>query len=365
MRDEELARALAELAPIRDQQVEALDLADAEAELIEAVVASPGVVDSSGLERRHGARRAWRTTPVRVGALLTAAATVAVLVLLGIGSGGDPSKPQFAAAAIRVAQANPRLLVTLPGWEVVRADEFEVDSGEMAFSDGEHQLTVTWYPARYYESYYRDRTWVDKDPTTFELLGQDTRTVAYSDREFATMLPPDGEVFVELRADLAYDDYRELVESLQPADVETWLSAMPPSVVQPTDRAATVDTMLEDVPLPPSIDVASLENDESVLSRYQLGARVTGAVACAWLDRWVKATDSGDRADAQEAGDAMATSRQWAILQEMTKEGAWSQVLWEYADAIGTGTQRGTGGLEQVADDTRQFRISYSSGLGC
>lgn len=363
MRDRELDTLLTNLAPVRDADLADLDLGAGESQLFEEIVAG------SRFDSRHPAlgpsgRRFFTQRRIAVGAGAVLAALAAVLVI-GLGSSGPPNRPEFAAAAVRVAQANPRLLVTLPGWHVTRADEFEVDSGEMEFGDGQHNLGVTWYPARYYDGYYRDRTPVDPHPSYFELLGQRTRTVAYGPHEFATMLPPQGEVFIEIRGVLPADEYRQVVESLQPVSVDEWLAAMPASVVRPTDRAAVVDAMLADVPIPPGFDTSYLEREGSVLDRYELGARVTGAVACEWLKRWAVATEAGDQQTAQRSVDALATSRDWAILRELKTEGGWSQAIWEYADAIATGAHAGSSGVERIVDDPRQFRISFSAGLGC
>jgi hypothetical protein len=363
MTNRDVDQLLAELAPHRDEDLERLDL-PGEDELLGEILASPGLIDISGEAERSGRSGRPRSRRRFAVAIAAAAAVGGGALFIGIGSGGSPSSPEFAAAAIQVAQANPRLLVTLPGWEVTRADEFSADGGEMEFSDGEGTLTVTWYPAQYYDQYYRDRSFVDANPEFFDLLGERTRTVAYSDTDFATMLPPQGDVFVELRGSMPHDEYLAAVESLEPTGVDTWLAALPPSVVKVADRAGAVDEMLADVPLPAGFDLAELTSEENVLSRYHLGARVTGAVACAWLDQWVAAVGSGDQVAAREAVDAMATSHDWAILKEMTAEGAWSQVLWEYADAIRTGTHV-AGSEQSVRETPGEFKRNYSSGLGC
>jgi len=371
VKDDELDRRLVDATPLRDSEVEGWQLDQAEADLINEITASAPLTEAPDRRSRTRFRRGVSPARFRVAGALLGVAAAGVLTLIGTGSlgGDDSSGPAFAAAAIRVAEANPRLLVTEPGWSVVRADEFEPDSGEMAFSDGDHELTITWYPARYYDTYYRDRTYVDKTPITFELLGQQTRTVQYGENrdDFATMLPPQGETFVEIRGDLPQDEYRALVESLRPTDVETWLAAMPASVVQPVDREAVVDSMLEDMPIPPGLDTEELRSEDAVLDRYQLGARVSGAVACGWLDLWVEATDSGDTAAAQQAVDAMSTSRDWAILEEMESQGGWSQVLWEQADAIAKGTlNTGVAGtMSGPGGKVYEFGPSYASGLGC
>ena len=66
---------------------------------------------------------------------LACAGAVALAVLLA-GTPGGGSQPEFAAAALEVAEANPRLLVTEPGWSVIGAEQFKPDEGSIFFSDG-------------------------------------------------------------------------------------------------------------------------------------------------------------------------------------------------------------------------------------
>jgi hypothetical protein len=98
----------------------------------------------------HGRRGSRRLRRYR---LVAVAATIAI-VLVACGffafekDDGAPSvQPAFADAAVRVAEANPRLLVTASGWSVKHAYGFEVDSGSMIFGNGTHHLTIDWYPA--------------------------------------------------------------------------------------------------------------------------------------------------------------------------------------------------------------------------
>ena len=163
--------------------------------------------------------------------------------------------------------------------------------------------------------------------------------------------------------------FLEIVGSLHSTDVETWLAALPPEIVRPVDNAATVDRMLEGIPIPDSVDPDQLRSLDLALTRYQLGAKVTGAVGCGWLDQWAAAIRTGDDASAQQAIDAMATSRDWAILREMEDQGGWSQVVWEYAREMANdnrGALLGVAGTETTPDG-RVYEISpsYATGLGC
>ncbi|HEX2129724.1 MAG TPA: hypothetical protein VHF58_10960, partial [Solirubrobacterales bacterium] len=67
--------------------------------------------------------------------------------------------------------------------------------------------------------------------------------------------------------------------------------------------------------------------------------------------------------------DAMSTSRDWAILQEMEDQGGWSQVIWEYAGEMRRDERQallGPAGTETLPDGSvYELRPSYATGIGC
>jgi hypothetical protein len=267
-------------------------------------------MDTRGRARPRAGRR------VTLGFGIAAAVLVALLALGGVLGGDGSGRPQFAAAAIRVAEANPRLLVTAPGWEIVRADEFEPDSGELSFSDGARRFEVRWYPARLYGVYQRDRADVSP-PQPGTLLGRHTTTVEYSPEEFATMLPPQGSVFTEVRGRLgSREAYEEILHSLQPVDVDTWLEAMPETTVRPQARSKAVEEMLRGIPLPPGFSAAALAGEDSISDEGSLATKVGNAVACGWVESWIAARGRGDEAAAGRAVQAMEGSPEWPIVSE-------------------------------------------------
>ena len=277
-----------------------------------------------GGDRKSGARSpvapdrgGHRRATLGLGLGLAAVAAIAALLVVGDWLGGSGSgRPEFAAAAIRVAEANPRLLVTEPGWKIVRADEFEPDSGELTFSDGSRHFEIHWYPARLYRQYLHDRANVSH-PEEGDLLGHRSTTVAYSPEEYATMLSPQGQVFVEVRGRLGTRRaYEEILQSLRPVDVRTWLDAMPPSTVRPEARAKAVDQMLRGIPVPPGFDAAALRSEDSIADHSSLAVKVGNAVACSWAESWIAARAAGDAAAAQQAVDVMAGSADWPIVRK-------------------------------------------------
>lgn len=297
---------------------------------------------------------------------LAAVAVLAALLVAGgwlRGSGGG--QPEFAAAAIRVAEANPRLLVTAPGWKIVRADEFETDSGELTFSDDSHRFDVHWYPAKYYGRYLRDRATVSA-PEHGTLLGQRATTVEYSPTEYATMLSPQGSVFIEVRGRLgSRPAYDEILHSLRAVDVETWLEAMPPSTVRPEARAEAVDRLLQGMPLPPGFDATALESGDSIAAQSTLAVKVGNAIACGWVESWIGARAAGDGAAAERAVAAMSGSAEWPLVRE--NEVPWFGNYKIVAKQLRAGKlDRGDAGYEVRADGrTFGFGPAWKLSLGC
>lgn len=145
----------------------------------------------------------------------------------------------------------------------------------------------------------------------------------------------EGGRLIELRAhvpDLA--TFREQLGWLRRVGAEEWLDAMPARVVKSVDYAATVDSMLEGIPLPPGFDPTTLEGAEVTTDRYQVGAAVGGAVACSWFRVWGEALGSGDTAAAEEAEAVLRGAGSWPIFEEMAKEGAYPATVLEYAEKM-------------------------------
>jgi hypothetical protein len=377
--DRELDGLIRELSPVDDERVAALDLQRADIELMEDIVSSPSneIVDIETERVRRSRRRRLLTRGVGGASAVAAVGALVVALLVG----GGTSRPEFAEAAVKVAEANSRLLIGEPGWRVVRAGEFTVDDGELTFGsdadavDGKGELELHWYPARIYRAHVRDRA-ADATRTPVTVLGKPATRFGYPAlglTELVTVLPPDGDNFVEIRGDVGgAARYMELLASLEAVDVDTWLAALPTSTtvrprpdrragvadvstVQPGERPAVVDEMLAGVPIPAGLDVDALRDDPAVMNRYDLGSLVAGAIACGWLDRWTAGRAAGDAAAVREAAAALRTSRGWPALREMP-ERTFNSVVWDYADAV----------EHPSAAKARNVSLRfYESGLGC
>jgi hypothetical protein len=300
----------------------------------------------------------WRRRRV-LGLAAPALAAAVAAVVLGITLTGNGSDQAWAAALVRVAEAAPRLLVDEDGWEITRADQFSVDYGEMTLAKDGQELEIKWMPGSEYAQAVGKRDAELDDLGTASAAEGEARLFRYRGTSDYVALWLRGDYLVEARG-LASDTdaFRAVLASLHEVDVDTWLSAMPESVVKPTSQADVIENMLAGIPLPSGFDRRSIPTTDAVRDRYQLGAQVTGTVACAWIDRWVNARRVGDEAAAREAVDAMSTSRTWPVLQEMNEEGDYPEVLWELAAAMETNAPVPAGKPMTVEE-------AYVAALGC
>ena len=112
--------------------------------------------------------------------------------------------------------------------------------------------------------------------------------------------------------------------------------------------------MLQGVTLPPGFSPSSISGAGLTSDRYQLGATVAGTVACTWFKLWSQARSAGDSAGVQQAITAMATAKDWPILQEMSNSVGYPQILEAFAAAMPSGRWYG-----------RPLEGDVNSGLGC
>jgi hypothetical protein len=377
---------LAAANPVDDETVRGLDLGDAPSALRDAIVAAAIADEPHARTASQPRSRRLRRRPVVVFAGLACGVAIALgftgLGHLG-GSGDDGSGQAWAASALRIANAVPRLLVDEPGWKVTGADDFSKDYGNVTFTAGTRSVELDWYPKRQHAMYLEDRRAGTKHlgtaPTasgsTAELFGYSADDMAaiwlqgdYS-LEIRTKgyMPPAergkpvfaGEGGPVYATGFTLASFKELLADLHVVSVDDWLSAMPASVVKPDQQTETVARMLEDIPLPPGFDPRTITPSATgVRDRYQLGAKVEGAVACAWIERWIDAKGRGDAATQHEAIDALRSNGTWKLTKEMQPEGAYPSVLDDYARAMASGDAPPAGSKTTV-------EASYRQALGC
>ncbi|GIF05141.1 hypothetical protein [Actinoplanes siamensis] len=332
MTDDRLDRLVRDADPYRVR-----DLDGADQELLEEIMSTPDVVR----KRR------------RLLVPLATAAAVTGVVAAGAVLARERSTTEYAAPlpnisiaapaadawefALKAAEENPRLLITEPGWKITSVYGFADESGDIFFENGKRSLNITWYPAKYYQSYYTDRLAVSKpQPSAIGDWAGDVFT--YGDSDFALLLHARDGSFAELRTSDNWTraGFDALLTKIQRVDATTFIAAMPPEIVTPARAAEAANKVLADVPMPPNFDTGRLltfgTNDP-----YQFGAQVTAQVGCAWIAEWERADRVGDTTARAKAAKAMRSSHDWKVLRSMVDEGDWAEGFWRMADKVAAG----------------------------
>lgn len=276
-------------------------------------------------------------------------------------TGGGPAQSHpnsaYADELVAIAEEAPRLLVTADGWSISRANDFQGDHGELEFTNGGQAVGLFCGPGEVYADLLADRAHENEALGEVRVAGHQAPVFHYPGTDRYTALWTDGDHFVEFDGSQSSEaDFRALAQTLEAVDVETWLDAMPDSVITPAEQPAAVADVTTGIVVPPGFD-ETLWVSQGVTDRYQLGAQVTGAAACAWLDIWLAGEASGDQGAMTQAAEAMATSKTWPILLEMDGDGDYPEVIWLFADAMNTG------GIDALGSDIRD--PEYKGLLGC
>jgi hypothetical protein len=340
---DQLQKLLTAANPLTAERARGLPVADAQDELVKAVMAERQFARPAGAVPRVRRRRVF----TRV-ALAGAAAAIVLVALLSLwdDSGNQGSGTAWAAEQVRFAEASPLLLLGGTEWRVEYADEQSEEMGEMRFrrgpATGASSAELHWGRGGGIDRWLEDRAASAARTTTAPVLGTTAHVYQYEGgtpghRDITALFRYDGRV-LEFRAGAAdLDAFKALLATLKPVDTDTWLSAMPASVIKTRDRGSTIKEMLRGIPLPPGFDPEDIKGGGLTKDRYQLGATVTGTVACQWFKRWSDARKAGDRVKEREATAAMATAKDWPILEEMAKEGAYPDVMFAFAAAMPSG----------------------------
>ncbi len=320
---------------ITDAAVAGLNILEGRAELLEEIMATTPIDrPATAPSPDPGGPRRTRWIPVTIAAAAAVAAVVATPLWLA--GSDDDDRPVVEEPSYGTAPGEGEIAVLdAAGWTATYASVDEKYGGEMSYQSGDQQLDVHWRPADTYDSYVEDRQHIDHpevdEGEPLEVLGRPARLWAYSRTDHTVIREVVGDFTLEVRGsgmnEAAFRDLLAQLVAIDPADLDAHL---PDSFVTDDERADVVAEMLQGVPLPKGFDPA-IESTE--VERYQLGADVTSAVVCAWIGQF----ERGDATARAEAQDALATARDWAVLQEMKAGGGWSDVVWDYADTVAAG----------------------------
>lgn len=317
------------------------------------------------------------TNSLRTMAIKTVAITAAAAVVFGITTLGTSDRPGrgadrvWAAELVSIAEASPRFLIQQEGWAVASVDEFRADYGEMTFQNGPNAMDaggppglywmdLHWVPAAEHESLVKDRSRGASASWQIEIAGheavlfQHQPTAPIGTTFYAMWLQ--GGHSMELRTDVipTVDEFKAVAATLQTVDVDTWLSAMPASVVKPDEREDAVDKILARLPVPASLDVEALKQSEMVRSDSSLDYDVMNAVVCGWIQQWVDGTKAGDERAVREA----VASIGWPGWAERDNHGQWSSFLSDIAEGMKTNTPVN-------GDRSLPIGVTYQRHIGC
>lgn len=313
-----------------DEEIRRLPIGQAKEDLLNELLATPHHVTERVLP---SARHRRRLRIALSGAAAAAVAAVgAIAVVDHLGSTDDPAASAFSAKLVAKAERNPRILLDAPGWTVDTVYGFGDEEGTLRFVNGDAELELNWRPVASYNDYFQDR----EDNSSIghrntRLFGQEARLFTYSATDHATMLKPDGRSFVELRGQgMNRRVYLAVTAQLRQVGVQQFLEAMPVSVVVPGAEGEAAQKVLADIPVPPGF---TFRPTGEVGDAYQFGAGVTGQVFCAWSSYY----RTGDQRAKDETVEALDSSHEWKVLNDMDAEGDYPDVIWEYADRFAAG----------------------------
>lgn len=370
MRTHTIDALLAAANPVPAGRLSSAVLEEAGAEMLAAILAEPAHNATTPLLERRRKARAGSSRRLPRARWLTAtaagAAAVGILIFTVTGLGGtEGGTPAFAAVLVRYAENSPLVMLQMPGWHTSDAIEDSPQEGELHYlpdgspQPGYRQETELHWRTGPLSGWVNDRAASSDFSTVASVLGTQAKVFRYrggsaTASTFTALWVYQGRV-LEYRAtvpDLA--TFEQMLNAIHQVDETTWLSALPSSVITAAEHPATVSAMLAGVPLPPGFDVSRIRPGGLAQNRYQVGATVAGTVACDWIKRWMEGRQSGNAGEVSEAVAAMATSPHWPVLRSMESQGAYPQVLEEYASEMGSGTWHG-----------RSLGAAANSGLGC
>ncbi|MFC5727360.1 MULTISPECIES: hypothetical protein [Nocardioides] len=337
---------------ITDEAVRLLPVQEGRAELLEEIMATTPLESLDQTDDVPPSRRG-RWLPV-IGAAAAVAALVGGVMWLGDQADSSTENLPVATSPGAAIDGGDRAVLLADGWVVRHAIE-GLHGGELGYVNGSRELDIHWRPAATYDRYVNDRAADNAPAEEVDVLGKTALMWAYSANDHTVIRPVEGQFTLEVRG-MGMDEkaFRALLGQLRLVGESELEAHLPAHFVTGAERPTVLAEMLEPLPLPDGFDRTGIKSEE--YTRYHLGARVSGAVACAWIEQYLEARKAGDAMRATEAQDALGTARDWPVLREMESEGDWSAVLWNYADIVVAG----------VDDQTPKDVIgSYRGGLGC
>jgi len=387
MNRRETREALAAANPVRGDNAAGEPLAATETALIDSILQENREITGPSVPRPR--RSGYQSPRLEVGLGAALVLALAAVFVFSNSDGGPKAGPQsaYAASLVHLAESTPLVLIGESGWHVEGLQPYSSDEGEMQFYQGDspppdelpnpagleggvplpasirqRKAELNWYgPTKVsaqehaaagvpyldtVEKVFRfrveDRADGAEVTTTAPVLGTTAQVFQYEggspgDRDITSLWIEGGRV-LEFRSsvpDMA--TFKRRLASLEKVDTTTWLDAMPASVVKSADQPKAIREILSGIDLPPGFTAADVPDEGLTTDRYQLGALTVSSVACTWFARWATGRLEGNEAQIKESVDAMAGAKSWPTLREMSREGAYPQVVESLAAAMPSG----------------------------
>jgi hypothetical protein len=273
------------------------------------------------------------------------------------GGAGEHTSSHGAAAQEQLREQGFRAVLDAPGWTVSATEAEDDGYGEVDYEKGDASFQITWYPATSYADYVTDREHIVDPPAPGEpvqVLGGSGQLWAYDATDHTVIREVEDGHWMEFRgAGMDETAYRTLLGQLRLVGLADYEASLPERFVTKTERQDALREILRGITdvsgigYPADRDDSAATTDEQ--DPYQVGAFVAGRYACAWLDEFKAAKQSGDTAAADEAARVLGTSRRWPVLNQMNEQGDYPEVVWGYADEVAAG----------------KVPEGYRGGLGC
>jgi hypothetical protein len=247
------------------------------------------------------------------------------------------------------------VVLDLAGWTLYSVYDAGEGGWSAQYTDGTRAIEIVAYPQEAYQDRAGDLTpTVVPSPSgsVFEVSVLGTTALLWENGvdDLRVAVPPQNGLYLEILGGQDRAEFEALLGHLRWVETATFAENLPDGFVGPDDELEVAREMLADVPLPPGTAVEQLPQGE-INTRYHFAAGTVGQVVCRWYEIGIAARRAGDTAEAEQAVTALASSREWAVLQEMQAQGGYADAIWEVADSAAAGF---TADMEQV-----------SQGLGC
>ena len=173
--------------------------------------------------------------------------------------------------------------------------------------------------------------------------------------------------------DMTQTEFEDILKRLDmPSDWDEWQMQIPlplarrkTKIVLRYERQQIIEQMLLDVPIPTNLppDIWNKPKLPRFQEYYQLGAFVTSAVGCSWFRIWMEASQIVNSLSTSTqttvALDALTSSKDWKILDEMKSTGGWTSSFRGYIGELQSEE-------EPVAPERlEEMKRQWGSGLGC